>query len=104
MWVLIILVVLFLLFKFILPFIAYNARDNSKAFQSLNNQTKKLIINEDVFELASLITGSELEGDYRTSNILLDACLHKGYSFAKRVDRVRNELRIKAGLGKLKDF
>jgi len=70
----------------------------------LNDETKRLIQNEDVLELASLITECEIAGDYRTGNILLDACLHKGYSFAKRVDRVRNELRIKAGLGPLKKF
>lgn len=70
----------------------------------LNTETQRLIQNEDVLEIASLITGAEIEGDHRTANILLDACLNKGYSFAKRVDRVRNELRIKAGLGALKKF
>jgi len=102
MWLIISIVVLFVLFKFIFPFIAYNARNNTQAFNMLNDETKRLILNEDVFEIAALITGAEVEGDHRAANILLDACLYKGYSFAKRVDRVRNELRIKAGLGALK--
>lgn len=104
MWIVIIIIVLFLLFKFVFPFIAYNSRNNTQAFAMLNDETKELILNEDVLEIASLITGAEVEGDHRTANILLDACLHKGYSFAKRVDRVRNELRIKAGLKALKQL
>lgn len=102
MWIVIAIVVLFVLFKFVFPFIAYNARNNTQAYNMLNNETKRLIQNEDVLELASLVTECELIGDYRAGNILLDACLYKGYTFAKRVDRVRNELRIKAGLGPLK--
>jgi hypothetical protein len=102
MWIIITIIVLFLLFKFVFPFIVYNARNNAQAYNMLNDETKRLILNEDVLELASLITSAELEGDYRTANILLDASLYKGYTFAKRVDRIRNELRIKAGLGALK--
>lgn len=102
MWIVIAIIVLFVLFKFVFPFIAYNARNNTQAYSMLNDETKRLIQNEDVLELATLITGAEVEGDCQTANILLDACLNKGYSFAKRVDRVRNELRIKAGLGALK--
>ncbi len=104
MWILITIVSIFLLFKVVLPFIAYNARENSQAFNMLNDETKMLIMNEDVLELAIIITDCELSGDYRAGNVLLDACLHKGYSFSKRVDRVRNELRIKAGLGPLKQL
>lgn len=102
MWIIITVIIVFLLVKFILPFIAYNSRNNTQAFGMLNDETKRLIQHEDVLELAALITGAETEGDHRTAGILLDACLHKGYSFAKRVDRVRNELRIKAGKGSLR--
>ncbi|MEI2755115.1 MAG: hypothetical protein V9F46_01550 [Chitinophagaceae bacterium] len=77
MWIIIIIIVLFLLIKFVFPFIAYNSRNNTQAFNMLNDETKRLILNEDVLELATLITGAEMEGDYRTANILLDACLKK---------------------------
>ena len=102
MWIIITVFILFVLIKLILPFIDYNARSNTQAFGMLNEQTKSLIQNGDVLELAALITGAEIEGDNRAAGILLDACLHRGYSFAKRIDRVRNELRIKAGMGSLK--
>jgi hypothetical protein len=103
MWIIIGIIVLwFVLIKPVIKFLAFNARDNQQAYSMLNDETKMLIQNEEVLELATLITGAEVEGDHRTANVLLDACLYKGYTFAKRVDRVRNELRIKAGLGPLK--
>ena len=105
MWIIIGIIVLwFILVKPLIKFLAHSKRNNEQAFSMLNDETKMLLINEDVFELAAIITACELEGDYRTGNIILDACSHKGLSFANRVDRVRNELRIKSGLGQLKKF
>lgn len=103
-WIIAIIALWFILIKPIIKFSARNSRDNAQAYNMLSDEAKMLILNEDVFKLASIITECELSGDYRTGNIIMDAYAYKGIGFATRVDRIRNELRIKAGLGPLKNF
>lgn len=101
-WIIGIIIIWFVLIKPLIKFLAHQKRNNATAFSMLNDEVKMLILNEDIIQLATIVTACELEGDYRTCNIILDACSHRGLSLATRVDRVRNELRIKAGLGPLK--
>ena len=68
------------------------------------DEIRQHINNEEVFELADILVGLELSKEYQLCEIVLEAIDSKGYSFARRVDRVRNEMRIQAGLGTLKMF
>jgi hypothetical protein len=70
MWIIIAIIVLwFVLIKPLTKFIASNKRNNTQAYFMLNDETKMLIQNEDVLELAWLITECEKAGDYRTGNV-----------------------------------
>ena len=68
------------------------------------DEIKYLIEQEKVFELAQILVDLELEREYSLARIVLEAIDSKGFSFARRVDKVRNEMRIQVGLGPLKNF
>lgn len=104
MTILFILLGLILLFKVIIPFFNFTKSEHKSAFQSIPKEVQILILEEDVFEIAALVTDLELKGQYTLGSQILDACSHKGFAFANRVDKIRNEIRIKVGLGNLKHF
>ncbi|NMH24969.1 hypothetical protein [Flavobacterium solisilvae] len=91
-------------FFIVKPFLKRREEKNWSSFLSIPENVKELIVNEDVFELAEFLVHLELKKEYAMMRMILEAIEHKGFSFAKRVDRIRNEMRIKAGLGSLKHF
>lgn len=103
MWVVLIIGILvyFLLIK---PFLRKRNADNLDSYRALPGEMKILIEQEEVFVLAEILVALELEKDFQSAKILLDAIASKGFGFSNRVDKIRNEMRIKAGLGPLKHF
>ena len=100
----IILIIAVVVIRFFYNFFQSAKTDYKVAFNSIPEGIQLLIMREDVLELAALITDLELKGDYRKGKQILEACQHRGLSFVNRVDRARNEMRIKLGLGELKNF
>ncbi len=98
----IILIIVFFVVRFFYGFYKNVKQDHKIAFNSIPEEIQLMIMREDVLELAALITDLELRSEYRKANQILEACEHRGFSFVGRVDKVRNELRIKVGLGSLR--
>ena len=46
----------------------------------------------------------QIKKQYSLALLILDAIDIKGFSFSRRVDKVRNEMRIQVGLGPLRSF
>ncbi|CDN79376.1 hypothetical protein [Elizabethkingia anophelis] len=101
-WVIIILVLVYIFI--IKPFLKHRDAENFGSFLALPDEIKTLIQSEKVFELSELLVDLELQGQYELCRIVLQAIDSKGFGFARRVDKVRNEMRIQAGLGPLKNF
>lgn len=101
-WVILVLILLY--FILIRPFLKYRSVENKFSYDVLPFEIKKLIVEEKVFELSELLVRLEIEQKYDLARIILDAINHKGFTFRNRVDKVRNEMRIQAGLGHLKHF
>jgi len=86
------------------PFLREKEAIANASYLSVPDEVKYLIANEKVIELSELLVELELEKEYSTARLILDAIEIKGFSFSRRVDKVRNEMRIEAGLGSLKHF
>jgi len=104
MVIFIIIVVLVIYFVFIKPFLREKEAVANASFLSVPDEIKYLIANENVMELSLRLVELELEREYSLARLILDAIEIKGFSFSRRVDKVRNEMRIEAGLGPLKHF
>lgn len=101
-WVIIILaLVYFFIFR---PFMKHREAENFGSYFSVPDDIKHLINSEKVFELAEILVRLEIEKEYELCKIILQAIDSKGFSFSRRVDKVRNEMRIQAGLGNLRNF
>tara|TARA_R110002110_G_scaffold104340_9_gene263165 strand:+ start:5245 stop:5559 length:315 start_codon:yes stop_codon:yes gene_type:complete len=100
----IIIIAALVYFIFIKPFLQQRDAQNFASYFAVPDNFKLLIEEEEVFELAELLVGLELNKDYQLARIVLDAIASKGFSFSRRVDKIRNEMRIKVGLGPLKNF
>ncbi len=103
MWIVIILGLL-IFFFIIKPFLKKRNAENLDSYRALPGEMKILIEQEEVIVLAEILVALELERDYEYAKTLLDAIAYKGFGFSRRVDKIRNEMRIKAGLGSLKHF
>ncbi len=101
-WVIIILGLIY--FFVIRPFLRHRKEENFVSYMSVPDEVKYMINSEQVFELSELLVELELERKYELCKIILQAIDSKGFSFSRRVDKVRNEMRIRAGLGNLKNF
>lgn len=99
-----IIIVILVYFLVIKPFLQKRDAHNFYSYLAVPDKLKTLIEQEDVFELAEILVGLELNKNYQLAKIVLDAIASKGFSFSRRVDKIRNEMRIKAGLGPLKNF
>jgi hypothetical protein len=86
----------------IIPFLLKRKAEQKESFYSLNSNIQDLIVNKKAEELAKIIVNLELEKRYKEGYTLLQAIEYKGMSFSYKVDKIRNILRIKAGLGPLK--
>jgi hypothetical protein len=104
MVIFLILVAVLIYFLAIKPFLQKRDAQNFASYLAVPDKIKILIEQEGVFELAELLVGLELNKDYQLAKIVLDAISSKGFSFSRRVDKIRNEMRIKVGLGPLKHF
>jgi hypothetical protein len=94
-----------LLYFFIIkPFLKHRNTENFASYLAVPNEIKTLIQQEKVFELSEILVQLELEHQYELCRIVLQAIDSKGFSFSRRIDKVRNEMRIQAGLGSLKNF
>lgn len=91
-------------FIIIRPFLRSRQEENFAHYMVLPPDVKHMINQEHVFELAELLVRLELNEEYELAKIVLNGIDSKGFSFARRVDKIRNELRIQAGLGPLKNF
>ena len=91
-------------FFVIKPFLRKRATENMASFLALPPEVQTMIHNEDVFGLSELLVELELNKSYGVAKMVLEAIGSKGFGFERRVDKVRNEMRIKAGLGPLKNF
>ncbi len=100
----IIIIAVLVYFIFIKPFLREREAVANASYLSVPDEVKYLIANEKVIELSELLVELELEKEYSTVRLILDAIEVKGFSFSRRVDKVRNEMRIEAGLGPLKNF
>lgn len=101
-WIIIIGLLIF--FFVIKPFLRDRDAKNFGSFLAMPDEIRHLINSEKVFELAELLVELEINRQYELCEIVLQAIESKGYSFSSRVDKIRNELRIRAGLGPLKMF
>ena len=94
-----------LIFFFVVrPFLRKRDTENLASFLALPSEVQNLIHQEDVFALSELLVELEINKSYGPAKLILDAIASKGFGFSRRVDKVRNEMRIKAGLGSLKHF
>lgn len=102
----IIIVVLVVLFSLVIRPVFLSLRDFKAkanfAYQMVSPEIKKLIDKEKVIELCDILVELELANNMEALDLILNACDSNGYSFMRRMDKVRNEMRIEAGLGKLK--
>ena len=102
MWIIIIGLLVF--FFVVQPFLRDREVKNFGSYLAMPDEVRHLINTEKVFELSEILVGLEINKEYQLCEIILEAIDSKGYSFARRVDKVRNEMRIQAGLGSLKMF
>lgn len=94
-----------LIYIFIIkPFLRQRQNDNFVSYLTVPDEIKYMINTEKVLELANILVELEIKGEYHLAKIVLEAIDSKGFSFSRRVDKIRNELRIQAGLGPLKNF
>lgn len=101
-WVILIVVLLYLFL--IRPFLRHKRYNDRVSYHSIPQEVQYLINNEKVIELAELLVALELDGKTNFASTILEAIDTKGFPFARRVEKIRNELRIQAGLGPLKTF
>jgi preprotein translocase subunit YajC len=104
MIIIIIIIGILIYFFLIKPFLRQKEAIANASYLSVPDEVKYLIANEKVIELSELLVKLELEKEYSTARLIIDAIEIKGFSFSRRVDKVRNEMRIEAGLGPLKHF
>jgi preprotein translocase subunit YajC len=102
--VIFIIIAVLVYFFVIRPFLRKRETENFASFLALPAEVQTMIHQEDVFELSELLVELELNKSYDVAKLVLDAIASKGFGFSRRVDKVRNEMRIKAGLGPLKHF
>ncbi|MFD0992161.1 hypothetical protein [Tenacibaculum geojense] len=101
-WIIIILALIY--FFIIKPFLRYRDAENFGSYLAVPDEIRNMIENEKVFELSELLVELEINKNYELCKVILQAIDSKGFSFSRRVDKVRNEMRIQAGLGSLKNF
>lgn len=101
MWIVFIIVIVLIYFLVIKPFRQRRNAQNFAHYMMLPEEIRRLIIQERVLELASVLVELELDKNYKLAEMTLNAIDSQGFSFANRVDKIRNELRIEAGLGPL---
>ncbi|WP_336071033.1 hypothetical protein [Mesoflavibacter sp. CH_XMU1404-2] len=102
--VIFIIICVLVYFLVIKPFLKKRATENLASFLALPSEVQNMIHQEDVFGLSELLVELELNKSYGPAKLILEAIDSKGFAFSRRVDKVRNEMRIKAGLGSLKHF
>jgi len=99
------IVICILVYFFIIkPFLRKRKTENLSSFLALPSEVQNMIHQEDVFGLSELLVELELNKSFGVAKMVLEAIDSKGFGFSRRVDKVRNEMRIKAGLGSLKQF
>lgn len=103
MWI-VLIIGLFVYFLLIKPFLQKRKAQNLYSYLVVPEEVKVLIEQEDIFELAEILVGLEIMGKYELAKLILDAIASKGFGLSRRVDKIRNEMRIEAGLGSLKHF
>ncbi len=86
----------------LIPFLVKRKAEQKASYYSFNSNIQDLINNKKADELAKILVNLELEKRYKEGYMLLQAIEYKGFRFSYQVDKIRNELRIKAGLGPLK--
>ena len=102
MFITIIIICIIAYFLFLKPFLKNREEQNIISYLSVPHEVKCLIEIEAVFELADILVELELRKEYALAKLVLEAIDSKGFSFANRVDTIRNEKRIQVGLGPLK--
>jgi len=102
--VIFIIIVVLIFFFVVKPFLRKRDTENLASFLSVPAEVQTMIHQEDVFGLSELLVELELNRSYGPAKLILEAIASKGFGFSRRVDKVRNEMRIKAGLGSLKNF
>lgn len=103
MWIVLILLILIYLIL-VKPFLQQRNEENFVSYLVAPDEIKLLINTEQVFELSEILLDLEINRKFEMCRIILQAIDSKGFSFANRVDKIRSEMRIRAGLGTLKNF
>jgi hypothetical protein len=94
-----------LIFWFVIrPFLRHRKAENFGSYLAVPDEVKFMINSEQVFELSELLVHLEQEREFELCKVILQAIDSKGFAFSRRVDKVRNEMRIRAGMGSLKNF
>ena len=102
MWVIVVSIALFLFYKLVIRFFIDDHRDSKSYYHTIPPEVQRLIDRKDAESLAKLLVGLAVEGEDILGGHVLRAIDSKGVVFATKVDKYRNQMRIRAGLGPLR--
>ncbi|OAD40670.1 hypothetical protein [Polaribacter atrinae] len=102
--VIFIIIVALIYFFAVRPFLRQKKAESYISYYNVPDEIKEMIDSENVFDLSEILVDLELNQEYKEAKIILEAINSKGMNFSRRVDKIRNEMRIKAGLGPLQHF